>query len=371
MLKVAPATAKSTLIAAEDLEDMALGAAFLGTGGGGDPYIGRLMARHAIEEYGMPEIIETEDLADDATVLPAAMLGAPTVLVEKAASGADIDHSVNRLARVIGRRPDAICPLEIGGINSMLPIVAAARLGLPLVNCDGMGRAFPELQMTTFNVYGVSATPAVIVDERMETVIIETHDGKRAEDLIRAAAIRMGLSVMISCYPMRGSDVRNHAVKGTLTLALDVGRAISRGRKEGAPVESLLACLDGNEHFGCGKVLFDGKITDIRRETSSGFSMGHCDIEALDGSGRHMQIVFQNENLVARTGGEIVAIVPDLICLVDRETATPVTVESMKYGQRVKVIGIGASPILRSPESLAVFGPQAFGLKEEFIPIDN
>ena len=43
----------------------------------------------------------------------------------------------------------------------------------------------------------------------------------------------------------------------------------------------------------------------------------------------------------------------------------------MKYGQRVKVIGTSAAPILRRPESLAVFGPQAFGLEEEFIPIEK
>ncbi len=371
MLNPKPATINSALISPQDLADLALGAAFLGTGGGGDPYIGRLMARHAIEEYGMPEIIETDDLDDNATVLPAAMLGAPTVLVEKATSGADIDHCVNRLAALIGRRPDAICPIEIGGINSMIPIVAAARLGLPLVNCDGMGRAFPELQMVTFNIYGVSATPAVIVDERLQTVIVETHDGRRAEDLIRAAAIRMGLSVMIACYPLRGSEIKAHAVKGTLTCALELGRAITQGRKQGAPVQTLVASLNASEHYGQSMVLFDGKITDLRRETNKGFAVGHCDIQALDGSARSMRIVFQNENLVARTDGSTVAIVPDLICVVDRETAAPVTVEALKYGQRVKVIGVGAAPILRRPESLAVIGPQAFGLEEEFIPIET
>ena len=371
MLNIATADHERAFVTLEDLEDLAQGAAFLGTGGGGDPYIGRLMAKHAIREYGMPEIIEVDELHDDATVLPAAMLGAPTVLVEKAASGEDIDHSVKRLAQLIGRQPDAICPIEIGGINSMIPIVAAARLGLPLVNCDGMGRAFPELQMVTFHVYGVPATPAVIVDEHLETVIVETHDGKRAEDLIRAAAIRMGLSVMISCYPMTGRDVKNYGVKGTLTLALGVGRAISQGRKHGDPVEALLACLRSTEYYNHCKVLFDGKITDLRRETSKGFSIGHCELDALDGGAQRMTILFQNENLVARVDGKTVAIVPDLICVVDRETGQPVTVEAMKYGQRVKVIGTSAAPILRRPESLAVFGPQAFGLEEEFIPIEK
>ena len=36
----------------QEIEDIALGAAVLGTGGGGDPYIGRLMATQAIEDHG-------------------------------------------------------------------------------------------------------------------------------------------------------------------------------------------------------------------------------------------------------------------------------------------------------------------------------
>lgn len=32
-------------IGPDDMEEIALGGAFLGTGGGGDPYIGKLMAR--------------------------------------------------------------------------------------------------------------------------------------------------------------------------------------------------------------------------------------------------------------------------------------------------------------------------------------
>ena len=143
-----------------DLEDFARGAAFLGTGGGGDPYIGKLLSRHAIQEYGMPTIIDADDLADDALVFAIAMLGAPTVLVEKAACGDDIDMAYfDKLAERFGRRPDALIPIEIGGINSTVPVVASARTGIPLINADGMGRAFPEIQMVTFNVYGHPPTP--------------------------------------------------------------------------------------------------------------------------------------------------------------------------------------------------------------------
>ncbi len=355
----------------EDLENLGRGAAFLGTGGGGDPYIGRLMAMHAIDQFGMPEIIEPEELDDDATVLTAAMLGAPTVLIEKAASGEDIDLSINRLSEILGKKPDAIAPIEIGGLNSMMPIVAAARAGLPIVNCDGMGRAFPEIQMVTFNVYGVSATPAVVVDEHLETVMVETSDAKRAEDIIRAVAIQMGLSVMISCYPMTGKQVKDYAVKGTLRLALGLGRAIEQGRKEGDPVDSLLRFLRSTKYYNYCKVLFDGKITDLRRQTERGYTIGQCEIADISGSGDSMQIIYQNENLVARVNGKTLAIVPDLISFVDRETGEPITVETLKYGQRVKIVAASAAPILRRPESLAVFGPHAFGIDEEFKPLEE
>ena len=70
-----------------DLIDLCRGAAFLGTGGGGDPYIGRLMVEHAISEAHPVEIIDPSDVPDDALVIPTAMMGAPTVLVEKIPRG--------------------------------------------------------------------------------------------------------------------------------------------------------------------------------------------------------------------------------------------------------------------------------------------
>ena len=354
----------------EDLADIGRGAAFLGTGGGGDPYIGRMLATSAIQEFGMPEIIEADELDDDATVFTIAMLGAPTVLVEKAACGDDVDLAIKRMEERLGRKADALIPIEIGGVNSMLPIMAAARQDLPLVNADGMGRAFPEIQMVTFSVYGVSCTPVTVTDDHLNSLIIETEDAKTAEDLVRVSSIQMGCSVIISSYPMTGKQVKQFAVKGTLLLALGIGQAISRGRQMGDPVDELVKYLRTTPYYNHAKVIFDGKVADLQRETSGGFSVGSCRITALNGSESCMEITFQNEHLVAKENGQLRAIVPDLVCIVDRETAEPIPVEALKYGQRIKVLGVSAAPIMRTKESLAVFGPQAFGLKDEFVPIE-
>ncbi len=253
----------------------------------------------------------------------------------------------------------------------MIPIAVAARRGLPLIDADGMGRAFPELQMVTFNVYGVPISPFVITNEHMESTIIEARDANSGEDIARAITIRMGLVVNLSCYPMTGAEAQRTAVGGTMSLAIEIGRAIVRGRGKGNPIDELLASLRSTDYYKHCAVLFDGKITDLEREARRGFSIGRCRLAALDGSGSQMDITFQNENLIARQDGRVRAIVPDLISIVDRDTAEPITIEALKYGQRVKVIGMSAPPALRTPEALAVWGPQCFGLDEPFQPIET
>ena len=49
------------MIDAADLEDIAVGGAVLGTGGGGDPYIGKLMAQRAIRDHGPVRMIDVDD----------------------------------------------------------------------------------------------------------------------------------------------------------------------------------------------------------------------------------------------------------------------------------------------------------------------
>ena len=61
-------------IEAKDMEAIALGAAVLGTGGGGDPYIGKLMAKEAIRKHGPVKMIEVSELEDDELLAPAAMM---------------------------------------------------------------------------------------------------------------------------------------------------------------------------------------------------------------------------------------------------------------------------------------------------------
>lgn len=61
---------------------------------------------------------------------------------------------------------------EIGGMNSIEPLILGAQLGLPVVDCDGMGRAFPELDMYIPHIYGLPSCPCVIVESRSSSEVM-------------------------------------------------------------------------------------------------------------------------------------------------------------------------------------------------------
>lgn len=353
----------------QDLLDLARGAAFLGTGGGGDPYIGRLMVERALVAGGIVTLLPLEELPDDWFVIPTAMMGAPTVMIEKIPRGDEAVASLRALEAHLGRTADATMPIECGGINSTMPLVVGARLGLPVVDADGMGRAFPELQMETFHVYGVPGTPMAITNEHGDTTLVTAHDNKMMEWLARGITIRMGGSTLIAEYSMDGATAKRVSVPGTISLGIRIGRCLREARATHEdPFEALVQTLaDTLYHYG--RVIFEGKVTDIFRRTTEGFAKGNATIEGLDGS--RLELTFQNEHLIALVDGEVRGIVPDLICVLEAETAEPITTEAIRYGQRVKVMVVSTPEIMRTPEALEVFGPRAFGLDYEFTPIET
>ena len=355
----------------QSLSDLCRGAAFLGTGGGGDPYIGKLMVQQAIKKGNQVEIIDPSDIPDESLIIPTAMMGAPTVLIEKIPRGDEACLSLKKLESFLGKKAFATMPIEIGGINSTIPLVVGALLNIPVVDADGMGRAFPELQMETFGVYGVSGTPMVISNEKRETVILETVDNKTMEWIARGVTIRMGGAAYIAEYPMTGKQVKNTSIPNTLTLAIKLGACIRKARESYLnPFDEIINLLPQTP-YSFGKIIFRGKIIDIFRKTQSGFAKGKAKIEGVEKWKGVMEIDIQNENLIAKVNGEIKAMVPDLICIFETETAEPLTTETLRYGQRVTVMGVSVPKIMKTKEALEVFGPKAFGIDEDFYPIET
>ena len=348
-----------------DLEAIAIGAGILGTGGGGNPYVGRLRARQAMREHGPVSVLDPDEVPEDARVVCVGGIGAPTVGIEKMRDY-QAYHALRALEDFTGVKATALISNEIGGSNSLEPLIPASITGLPVVDADGMGRAFPELQMKTFYTYGVPCTPLALADEKGNTAIIpHAIDPVWVERLARAMTIQMGCVACYAVAPMTAEQVRRTAVPRTLTLARDLGQAVQRARRENQDTtEAILETCPGT-------VLFRGVVADLERRTTGGFARGKVTIEGVgERRGTQMTIDFQNENLVARVDGQVTCMVPDLICVVDSERGEPITTELMRYGFRVTVLGFLAPALWTTPEGLRVVGPKAFGYDLDYSPLE-
>ena len=355
------------LIGFSEIDDIALGASLLGAGGGGDPYIGKLMAMSAIKECGPAKLLEPNEVPDDALVVPIGMMGAPTVLGEKGIGTNDIPALHEMVTEMFGREIDAFMCTEAGGVNSMMPITAAARTGIPLIDADGMGRAFPELQMETMALGGVVCSPCAIVDEKNNRVIVEASDNRWAEDLARAITVRCGGNVSTCMYIMDGKTAKEYSVHNTISQCGRLGRIIrnAKNAKGITPEEYFL------REAGAFK-LFSGKITDVRRSVNGAFNRGEATVTGVEQyAGKKAVIAFQNENLACYVDGEIKVTVPDLICLVDVNTFMPVTTDRLKYGKRVLAVALPCNHLWRTEAGLELVGPHYFGLDCDYIPLED
>jgi uncharacterized protein len=349
-----------------DLDDLATGAAILGTGGGGNPYVGRLLARKTIAENGPVQVVSVDEVPDDALVVPSAMMGAPTVMLEKLPSGEEPLTAFRALQGYLGRPITHTVSIEAGGMNSTIPFVVAARTGIPVVDADGMGRAFPEVQMVTATLFGIAATPMALADEKGNKSIIETIDNHWTERLARSVTIDMGCTALIALFPMSGQELKRAMIPGTLGLATELGRLVRQAKATHADVvEAIVGRLGA-------KRLFNGKVADIERRTAGGFARGQARIEGLGEHADEMLVLrFQNEHLLATVDDQVLASVPDLIIVLDLETGEPITTEEIRYGFRVAVIGAPCDRRWRTPEGLDLVGPRYFGYDIDYVPVEE
>ncbi|MTD12771.1 DUF917 family protein [Nakamurella sp. YIM 132087] len=352
-----------THLGEEEIADLAVGCTVLAGGGGGDPRIGHLMALNMVREHGPVPVIDVTEVPDDGLVISAGMIGAPTVMVEKIPSGAEGPVIRSTIEQQLGVKAHAMMPLEMGGLNGVLPVAWASATGLPLVDGDLMGRAFPEIQMCTPHLYDIPAWPCVMVDERSQAIIFEPRDNVWLEKLARNAVSTLGGCACAGLYPMTGAQARGPVIRGTVSTAVRIGRTVRTAR------EDPFGALDAEVGL---YPLITGKVIDVDRRTAGGFVRGSAVIEGIEGDrGRLVRIEFQNENLVALEDGEALATVPDIITLLDKHTAYGIVTEHIRYGQRV-VVGVIPSPApWRTPRGLEVVGPRAFGYDVDYVPVEE
>lgn len=348
------------------IKDIAIGSAVLGTGGGGNPYLGMVSAIQAIRKHGNLELYTLDELPDDTLAVSPFAIGSPVPYIERLTLTDELMTAFKAMSRYFGKEIGAIISAEIGGANSVIPLALARELGLPALDADGMGRAYPEVQLSTWTLYGHGASPIAVADEHGNVAVMETIDNFWVERLARPIAVEMGAIAGGVGFPISVGDLKKASVLGTVTYAESIGRAI-REAQEGHrdPVAAVLEATGGF-------FLFKGRIIDVQRRIEKGWALGEVVIAGVDDdAGSQMVVQFQNEHLVAIRDEEVMATVPDLIAILDSERGSPITTEELRYGFRVTVIAMPCDEKWRTPAGVELGGPRHFRYDLDFIPVEE
>ncbi|KAH7086441.1 hypothetical protein FB567DRAFT_561143 [Paraphoma chrysanthemicola] len=371
-------------ISETDLEFITIGCYILGTGGGGNPYQHFLRLRESKRAGAVLRVISPHDLRDDDVVACGGAKGSPQVSIEKP-YGDEILESQRELYAFLNQTPNAVIPLEIGGGNGLqgLIIGASTALNIPAIDGDWMGRAYPVSWQTTPVVYEKKAMmiPTCISDGNGRIIFMTKAPTELdAERALRAALSQMGSHVGCAKGPVSGSNTKKWVVENTMSLAWRIGRAVALSRCDktvDTVAESIIAEVGGPES---ARVLFKGKIVGVERVLKTGHAYGEVIIESTVGESNaakeRMIIPFKNENIYAKKEGidgeeEIIAMVPDLVCVLDAQNGEALGTQEYRYGLPVIVLGITASEKWTSTaRGLEIGGPKGFGFNDlEYRPL--
>lgn len=353
-------------IGARDVEPLLAGLAILGTGGGGNPEWGRLILDNDLARGRAWTVASLDEVAEDALVVCAGMMGSVkaiesigfAALLERWESDFPLITVVRAMERLLGRPVDAVVPFEAGGLNSPVVLTLGARLGVPVVDGDALGRSAPETQMTSWHGHGVAITPMPLADSVGNVVIVTQAAQPTAVDEIGRLVLGRGGHLGANAHhPLSGSQLRATTIPGTFSRALALGRAVAEADDPIGVARAQLGAWP----------LFSGRITALREEERLGFyfTTAHLAGEGPD-AGSSARLIIKNETMALYRDERPVAIFPDPIYLLDPATGRGLMSVELREGTSLSLLGAAAHPRLReaataSDQGRAAFSPDRYG----------
>lgn len=339
----------------------------MGTGGGGSPRRGLELLYDDLEAGRPFRVITVDEVPDEAWVASPYMCGSVSPEGESSSGVAECLRAFEALEAFLGVQFHATVATEIGGGNTAVALSVAARKGIPILDADPAGRSVPELEHSTFAVYGVPIAPLSVATPRGDLIILkEVASDERAEELVRSVAVLSGNRAGVTDHPLKGRELKRVLIPGTITRALTVGRIVREALEVGGDPTMTLA------EKGGGYPLFQGEVVKHSWEIREGFTVGEIHLEGQgDYHGHTYRIWYKNEHIVSWFDGEPDVMAPDLICVLDLHTGEAITNPNCLEGREVGVVGFPAPEVWRSERGLELLGPGHFGLPFPYRPLEE
>jgi DUF917 family protein len=345
----------------QEMSDISVGGGLLGAGGGGAVSEGLKMVDRVLKFGDGADLASPAEIDDDAWGVVVAGMGSP-VASRKRPRTWSITWASELLEETLGFETGFIIPFELGAGNSITPFLVGVQRDLPVVDGDPVGRAVPQIDMTTFHLGGIAITPLALINEDKISAVIRAEAAYDVERVARAVSSELGAVAAVACYAMQGKDMKRLIIPDTGTWAEKIGATVRETRETGGDVAEVVA----GEHDGY--ILGKGKVASMTSETKGGFDFGEVVVEGE----LPIRVTVQNENMTAHRGDKLLAVVPDLICAVGGE-GMPLSNAEIEEGMEITYVGFAADPRFRTPEAFGLFSValDVAGYEGGFVPIED
>ncbi len=325
------------IIGKTELEYILYGACFLASGGGGPLDLGQSCIDAGFSEDDHVEIVDFDAIAHDAWIVPCAGMGLPSASF----NASELNLSVFNVAQIMQAWCEKniagfssfqyIFPMEVGTVNSVLPIIAAktARekgINLKVINADPSGRATPTLPLTLLAGYDCPVYPNFIANGG-EKPLFASYNLESLDHVQECFAQMFTSSAFknsggFSLYPMAKKEFkREYTVPNTMLDALNIGKIILETGPVSERVEKVISYMnhESREHR-LTKEVFYGTLESIYTNAVNGTDVGILVIKGVDAfEGKTLKVSTENENIFAdivdHNGNETPYIMgPDSIC---------------------------------------------------------
>ena len=355
-----------------DIEDLIVGATILGVGGGGDPgkgleilmdlsNKGKKMVIASLEEFGSEGVLASPYFVG--SVAPTQPKKIMPKIVED-----PIEVAFKLLESNLGQNIVGTVASEIGGGNTAASLAIAAKLGIPMLDGDLMGRAGPELHQSTVHIFGIPMSPSAIVSETGNEFLVEKYAGiDDYESMARYASVVSGGHVAVVDTPLSKPKARECVVLGTISRCVEIGHSRREAAEQGKdPVGAIIGKLKD------AKKIFEGTVSEYTWKDEKGFLYGEAHVRgSRDFSERTLKSWIMNEHIMCWIDEKPAVMPPDLIMFVDPKTGLGITNDKLKKDTDVVVLGSSIDPVWRNDKGLELFGPRHFGFDYDYVPFEE
>ncbi len=354
----------------EDASMFVTGATIMGTGGGGDSKEGMRLLKDALDSGHKIRIVQLDWLPKDSVIAVPYFVGSVAPGVTKKKSSVKVREPVRvamtELEEVLGKKITAVTATELGGLNTSIALHIGAKLGLPIVDGDLLGRAGPELHQCTAHIFGVPMCPSAIVTDTGNIVVVKGYGSiDDYEATARHQAVIAGHSAAVVDTPMTIQDARRALLRGTVSLCYQLGRAVTLARsKSKDPVQAVVNSIQGWK-------IFQGRVSKFKWKNEGGFLVADLWLEGTgEFRGHELKSWIKNEHIMVWLDRKPVVMPPDLMSLL-RSNGEAVTNGKLQVGMKLTAIAARAPEVWRTAKGLALFGPRHFGLDYDYEPVER